>query len=179
MTDFTFDEMKRALIKGWGDVGAHTADCWLRFNAQHFEGKLKPLPIFFTPVAPYGKAYAWTCCGGEHLTHIALCRPRLGGKLVADKNTLLHEMIHQHLNESGDDPRHETPGWRAEIMRLHYELTGEKIFAGRSLVKKQLVDGSRKSVRRQETDPTGALRSLSQVEIASWPSSLDIRLGSL
>jgi hypothetical protein len=51
--------------------------------------------------------------------------------LVADNATLLHEMVHQYLFERGEPAKHDSDGWRREIMRINIMLTGEDIWAGR------------------------------------------------
>jgi len=48
---------------------------------------------------------------------------------MADSGTLLHEMVHQYLNERGEPAGHDSEGWRREIMRLHELVTGKKIWA--------------------------------------------------
>jgi len=58
--------------------------------------------------------------------------PTMFTDLIADSGTLLHEMIHQYLNERGEPAGHDGEGWRCEIMRLHEMVTGKKIWAGAS-----------------------------------------------
>src|SRR5262249_2019495 len=127
-----------------------------------------PLPMFFVPVAPYGHLVGWTCT--QHpVSHIALCRPKTGNRLsTADRDTLLHEMVHAWLDQQGEDSKHAGQAWRAEITRLHFAIAGECISPGRSKVTK--VNG--RSVRVQEGD-------LSQAIIAKWPRSCGIDLGQL
>jgi hypothetical protein len=73
--DYTFDNMRRNLICGWGELGDRTADTWLRYNDRFFRGELKPLPVFFVQIARFGHSIGLTCA--RHLTtHIALCRPQ-------------------------------------------------------------------------------------------------------
>jgi hypothetical protein len=178
MSLITFDEMRRALIQGWGELGARTADCWREFNRRHFVGRLEPLPIFFTSTAPYGKRLAH--CRGTGGTHIVLTAPAGTGGLAADRNTLLHEMIHQHLFQIGKDSSHAGEPWCQEIMRLHLAITGNPIWAGTSTVVKELqADGTRKSVRINRAHPVTGKRSLAQDKIAGWPRSLGIKLGKL
>lgn len=177
--EYTFAEMKRALVKGWGDVGERTAATWQEFNRRYFDGRLQPLPIFFTPAAPYGKRLGWTC-SSKAVTHIALVRPEAGTFLIADSCTLLHEMIHQYLFEQRLDSSHDKEPWRREIMRLHLELTGEKIWAGRpTVLKEKLKSGNRRSVRVNRPHPDTGKESLTQKEIARWPHSVGIDLGEL
>jgi hypothetical protein len=58
---YTFEEMRRGLVRGWSELGARTADCWLDYNERLFGGQLMPLPMFSVPVAPYGHMIGWTC----------------------------------------------------------------------------------------------------------------------
>jgi hypothetical protein len=32
--------MRRGLVRGWGERGARTADCWFEFNCRFFGGQL-------------------------------------------------------------------------------------------------------------------------------------------
>src|SRR5262249_16223695 len=132
---YTLKDMRRTLEVGWGEQGVRVGDCWVAFNRLYFAGRLLPLPIFLTPVSPYGKSIGWTCSGGA-VTHIALTAPRVGQLLVADKNTLLHEMVHQLLHESKEDYKHAGEPWCRAIMRLTKEITGKSVWAGEYTVRK-------------------------------------------
>lgn len=179
--DYTFADMRKALVVGWGDVGATTADLWREYNRKFFGNRLRPIPMFFTPATPYGKMFGWTCCA-DVITHIALARPGSGSYLVADRNTLLHEMIHQHLHERDESPKHKDQPWCDEVMRLHRELTGKKVWAGRYTVFKEPASrpgGIRKSVRGNMPNPETGEESIGQTVIAGWPRSMGIQLGEL
>jgi hypothetical protein len=172
---YTLAEMRHALEVGWGAVGGRVADCWADYNRRYFGGRLKPLPLFLTPLAPYGKKVGWTCGGA--VTHIALCVPKDGTANVADKGTLLHEMIHQALHESGECPKHAGEPWCREIMRLHRQITGKEIWAGKYTVTKER--GSRRSLRGNLPHPETGAPSIPQAEIARWPHDSGIDLGAL
>jgi hypothetical protein len=172
--EYTAREMRRALVVGWGRLGARVADCWLGFNRAYFGGRLRPLPIFLTPVSPYGHWVGLTCCGV--VTHIALTAPKQGDLLVAKRGTLLHEMIHQLLFETNEETGHDGEPWRREIMRLHKEITGKEIWAGAYTVFK---GKDRKSVRGNKPHPETGAPSLTQGAIARWPHSVGIDLGAL
>jgi hypothetical protein len=169
------EAMRWALVTGWGELGGRVYDAWCEFNSRHFGGKLRPLPIFLTTASPYGKMLGWTCCAGP-VTHMALLAPRIGTRLVADLNVLLHEMCHQWLHEQGLYPSHDGQPWRELIMRLHHEITGERIWAGPPTVAK---DKDRRSVRVNAPDPESGRPSITQGEIARWPYSCGIDLGRL
>ena len=98
---------------------------------------------------------------------ITLNVPTMFTDLMADSGTLLHEMVHQYLNERGEPPGHDSEGWRREIMRLHELVTGKKIWAGASITKRQ--DG--RVVRISAPSPTGKA-SLTQRQIARWPHAV-------
>ena len=177
--DYTVAAMRRALVVGWGELGARVADTWVEFNRLYFGGRLRPLPIFLTPTTPYGKMAGWTCCGGP-VTHIALAAPREGKCLVANRGTLLHEMVHQHLHESGRYTSHDGEPWRQEIMRLTKLVTGKEIWAGKyTVAKERMEDGSRKSVRLNQPHPESGAPSLGQEAIARWPNSIGVLLEKL
>jgi hypothetical protein len=177
--DYTFEEMRRALVVGWGELGERTALCWRDFNRLYFANELQPLPIFLTPTMPYGRMLGWTCCGNA-VTHIALSSPKDGNVLVADRGVLLHEMIHQFLHERGEFPKHQGQPWCREIMRLHLQITGQSIWAGAYVVrKKKDANGGRQSVRLNQPDRETGRESITQTQIAGWPGSLKISLGHL
>jgi hypothetical protein len=173
--EYTAREMRRALVVGWGRLGARVAECWEEYNRLYFGGRLKPLPVFLTPAMPYGRLLGWTCCGGA-VTHIALAAPKDGEVLVADRGVLLHEMVHQLLHESGEGTGHGGEGWRREVMRLHKRLTGKEVWAGKPTVFK---GKDRKSVRGNKPHPETGAPSLTQGDIARWPHSVGIVLGAL
>lgn len=171
----SFDMIRLFLKEGWGEIGERTADRWLEFNRIYFGGMLRPLPIFFTNTTPFGKRLAH-CCGNEACQHIALNMPGKAGHLVADANTLLHEMVHQCLFERGVSPKHAHQPWRDEISRIHLQITGSPLTVSRQkVVKVKQPDGSRKSVRKMAEEG-----SLSQQQIARWPHDQSgIDLGQL
>jgi hypothetical protein len=169
---FTFDEMERNLIIGWGELGRSVARYWKKYNEQYFEDRLQPLPMFLTPVTPYGRFVGWTCTM-QDITHICLCAPSIGTILVADKGVLLHEMVHQFLHDNGEYSKHNGEPWRREIMRLNKLLTKKEIWAGASTVIR--VKG--KSKRINKPHPATGIASLRQGQIARWPHSVGIKLG--
>jgi hypothetical protein len=174
---YTFAEMRHALEVGWGEVGGRVADCWREYNRLYFGGRLRPLPIFLTPATPYGHLLGW-CCGHD-VRVIALAAPRQGDVLVADRDTLLHEMVHQLLFEEGVSPRHKDEPWCREIMRLHKQITGKEIWAGKYTVMKKRVGDGRASVRGNLPRPGTGEPSIPQAEIARWPHDSGIDLGAL
>jgi hypothetical protein len=179
MRDYTFEEMRRALAAGWGELGERVADCWLDYNRRYFGGQLRPLPIFLTPTSPYGHWVGLTCISAA-VTNIALTCPREGEVLVADRGVLLHEMTHQGLFERGISHKHKDQSWCDEIMRLHRLLTGQEIWAGAyTVAKKRTADGGRSSVRCNRPHPQTGAPSLAQGDIARWPHSVGIDLGRL
>jgi len=173
VSNFTFDEMHRCLVKGWGALGSRVAHTWDEFNVTYFGGELRPIPIFLVPCAPFGHWVGITCCLDE-VTHIALCRPRNGKSLVADRGVLLHEMIHQSCHQRGVNSKHAGQPWRDTIMRLHKQITGQPlVLVQQKIVKVRQPDGTRKSVR---SSPEGAV---TQGAIARWPHSFGLRFEQL
>jgi hypothetical protein len=77
-----------------------------------------PIPIIITPTLPFGKRLA-DCWSHIHPGRglIRLNMPLTTGhgdySLIADNNTLLHEMVHQCLFERGEDASHKSAGWRS------------------------------------------------------------------
>lgn len=167
---FTLADMHRFALEAWGPLGASVVAKWEEFNARYFAGTLKPVPLVLTNTQPFGKRLAFCSHSetGQGRT-ITLNVPKFHNELLADNNTLLHEMIHQWLNERGEDAAHASDGWRREIMRLHREITGTEIWAGRSkTVRRKDQDGAR-VVRINLPHPTTGEASLTQGQIARWP----------
>lgn len=169
-TAFNFDDMIRFAGEAWGEIGVNVVNKWAEFNDLYFDSKLKPIPIIITPTLPFGNLIG-------HCSHsvdkgsrlIKLNLPADGDFLVADYNTLLHEMIHQFLFERG------------EIMRLTKLITGKEIWAGRSKTVRKKDGDDHKSyvVRINEPHPDGR-QSLPQKQIARWPhDGVNIYLGKL
>ena len=76
--------------------------------------------------------------------------------------------------------RHAHQPWRDEIMRLHLQITGQPIFAGRQkVIKIRGQDGKRKSVRVQDERGADGLQPIGQMEIGRWPHDSGIDLGRL
>jgi len=174
--------MERFASEAWGDLGRNVVNKWVEFNETYFAGELRPIPLMITPTLPYGRRVADCsgCAGHGRLIRVNL--PKDHNVLVADYNTLLHEMIHQFLLERGESPKHESEGWRREIMRLNKMIIGKEIWAGRSkTVRKKDPADSKSSyvVRINEPAPDGR-PSLSQRQISRWPhDGCGINLGQL
>jgi hypothetical protein len=144
-------------------------------RVRYFDARLRPVPLVITNTQPFGKRLAFcSYCPDNKGRTITLNVPKHHNHLLADNDTLLHEMIHQRLFECGEDAAHASTGWRREIMRLHELITGHRIWAGRSMTKR--IDG--KVVRINEAAADGT-QSLTQGEIARWPHSAGINLGQL
>src|SRR5262245_2196928 len=182
MAKFTLDDMERFAEHAWGELGINIVRRWAEFNNRYFAGKLQTIPIIVTPTLPFGKRLAdcWSDIQpGRGL--IRLNVPRKGGRLVADNNTLLHEMVHQHLFERGENAAHASEGWRREIMRLNKLITGKEIWAGRSTTKRiEGSDGKLSKVVRINKPRDDGRASLTQAVIARWPhDGMGIDLGQL
>jgi hypothetical protein len=133
MSRFTQKDMERFATEAWGPLGASTAAKWAEFNKKYFAGELRPIPLIITPTLPFGRRIGHCAFNPESKARlIALNLPQTTGhgayELVADNNTLLHEMIHQLLQQRGEDSKHAGEGWRREIMRLNKLITGKEIW---------------------------------------------------
>jgi hypothetical protein len=177
MPDFTIDDMYRFATEAWGPLGTTTVDKWKEFNERYFDGRLRPVPLVITNTQPFGKRLAFCSYNSAYNASgrtITLNVPKDHQSLLADNGVLLHEMIHQALFERGTDAAHASEGWRNEIMRLHWLITGSVIWAGRSLVKR--IDGKAVRINAPRSDGTA---SMTQGSIARWPHSAGIDLGRL
>jgi hypothetical protein len=174
--DFTVEDMRRFAGVAWGQLGCNIVDKWCEYNQTYFGNELRPIPLVLTQTQPYGHKIG-SCSGAGNIARIIqLNVPRETTWLLADNNTLLHEMLHQLLHERGEDAKHAGDGWRREIMRLTKQITGKEIWAGRP-----------KSARRNghvtkinAPHPETGKESLTQAIISRWPhDGLGIDLGEL
>jgi hypothetical protein len=174
---FTVEDMRRFAGEAWGPLGVNVVEQWCKFNADYFDGALRPVPLVITRAQPFGKRLAYCSYnpGGSGRT-ITLNVPKDHNELLADNNTLLHEMVHQLLFERGEDAAHLSNGWRREIMRLTKQITGKEIWAGRSMTARR----GKRVVRINTPHPETKAASLPQAVIARWPhDGLGIDFGHL
>lgn len=174
---FSVEDMRRFAGEAWGELGVNVVEQWCRFNASYFGSVLRPVPLVITHAQPFGKRLAYCSynpgTGGRTIT---LNVPKDHDKLLADNNTLLHEMVHQFLFERGEDAAHLGSGWRREIMRLTKQITGKDVWAGRSMTARC----DKRVVRINAPHPETKEPSLPQAIIARWPhDAFDINFGYL
>jgi hypothetical protein len=138
MARYSFADMERFATEAWGDLDRVIVQQWHHFNARYFAGALRPVPVVITHAQPFGKRLAFCSYAGADRAGrtITLNVPKNHGSLLADNNTLLHEMIHQLLYERGEPAGHDSDSWRREIMRLNKLITSKNIWAGRSITKR-------------------------------------------
>lgn len=174
---FTVEDMYRFAGEAWGQFCVCVVDQWCKFNADYFDNALKPVPLVLTQTQPFGKRLAF--CSHNAIAGsrtITLNVPKQHKQLLADKNTLLHEMVHQFLFERGENAAHSSEAWRREIMRLTKTITGNDIWAGRSMTIRQ----NKRIVRINAPHPQTKEPSLPQGAIARWPhDGLGINFGHL
>ena len=174
---FTIDDMRKCATEAWGPLGSNAVERWQEFNQLYFANQLRPIPLVITNAQPFGKRLAF-CSWGCGRT-ITLNVPKLHKRLLADNGVLLHEMCHQCLYERDEDPAHTSAGWRNEIMRLHEQITGHTIWAGRSTTARRKIGDVSKVVRINKPNAETGQLSLRQGEIARWPHSCGVSLGEL
>ena len=104
--EFTVADMHRFAVEAWGPIGTAIVDKWVEFNGTYFGGVLRPVPLVITNTLPFGKRLAFCSYGGPHNPGrtITLNIPKDHCRLLADNNTLLHEMLHQFLFERACRP---------------------------------------------------------------------------
>jgi hypothetical protein len=163
---FTVEDMRRFAGEAWGQLGVNIVVKWCEFNAKYFDGALKPVPLVISRTLPFGKRIGYCShdpdVGGRTIT---LNVPRQHKVLLADNNTLLHEMLHQFLFERGEDSKHAGAPWRREVIRLTKLITGKDVWAGASKTARR--DG--KVIRINAPHPETGEASLPQKVIARWP----------
>jgi hypothetical protein len=174
---FSLEDMRRFAVEAWGELGDNVVKQWARFNEIFFEGGLRPIPLVITQTQPFGKNIGKCGQGGTWRQGrlIQLNLPLAAGRLVADNCTLLHEVVHQNLQQNMVGSGHQADCWRQEIMRLHNTLTGKEILAGRYATRR--IDG--KVTRFNRPHPETNMPSLTQMQIARWPHDQGIQLGEL
>ena len=159
-----FADMRAFLEHGWGELGIRVAACWRDYNDRYFEGRLRPLPILLVATSPHGRWLGLHPRLPQRTRNPATssyAHPGSGKELIADRDTLLHEMIHQALVEQGVNPHHDKEPWRAEVTRLHAALTdGEKLWCAFDQVRK--ING--RSVRIPRPAPEPTMRTIEQKE---------------
>jgi hypothetical protein len=134
VTPFTVEDMRRFAGEAWGPLGIKVVERWCEFNITYFDGVLRPVPLVITNTQPFGKRLAFCSYNPDSTGRtITLNVPKAHKSLLADNDTLLHEMVHQFLFERGEDAAHDGQPWRREIMRLTKQITGREIWAGRSM----------------------------------------------
>jgi hypothetical protein len=175
--------MQKFATEAWGDLGTMAVLRWSDFNKKYFDGELKPIPLVITNTLPFGRRLAFCSHdpkGPYHRT-ITLNVPTQHSSLLADNGTLLHEMIHQLLQQRGEPSAHASAGWRREIMRLNKLITGTEVWAGASITKRVVGDdGKRSKVVRINKPRDDGEPSLDQATIARWPhDGMGINLGRL
>ena len=177
VSQFSIDDMRRFGLEAWGELGANVVEKWCEFNATYFGGALKPVPLVITNTQPFGHRIGF--CSYDPDTSgrtITLNVPARHKVLVADNGTLLHEMLHQYLNERGENPKHAGEPWRREIMRLTKVITGRDVWAGRS----KTVRANGSIIRMNAPHPVSGEPSVPQKVIARWPhDGFGINFGKL
>jgi hypothetical protein len=175
---FTVEDMRRFAGEAWGPIGVNIVERWCEYNAAYFDNALRPVPLVITNTQPFGKRLAF-CSYNPNTSGrtITLNVPKMHKSLLADNNTLVHEMVHQLLFERGENAAHSSEGWRREIMRLTKQITGKEVWAGRS---KTVRQDDKRVVRINAAHPQTNEPSLPQAIIARWPhDGLGIDLGYL
>lgn len=102
------------------------------------------MPIVVTSTQPFGSRVAFCSYSAPdqadrprtgrtnkvdrpHGRTITLNVPTRYDCLVADNATLLHEMVHQYLFERGEPAKHDSDGWRREIMPTATSMVSKMI----------------------------------------------------
>ncbi len=167
----SFKEMQTMLKWSYGDEGLTLAESWRRWNERLWEGRLQPVPIIQPTATPYGH---WIGLYSYNHENQSLSIQLKRGCPLSDKiDILLHEMVHQGLSESCNDPSHNAIPWCQEIIRITKAVWDIDIWASPSVPRKR--DG--RSIRIQKPSPNGE-PSIPLKAIASWPHSLGLKVPS-
>jgi hypothetical protein len=124
-----FEILRKAAEIADGKYGTWTYDRWAEFNDRYFGGELIVGGIQWG-ITPHGRSLGYFEPWRNSITlHVSLIDPEgrnpwsmgqmMGEKMAAD--VLVHEMMHQHIGQSGGDPSrytHNSPRWCEEINRM-------------------------------------------------------------
>jgi hypothetical protein len=161
-----FDDAVLIADRCFGELGRKTIFLWQEYNDLFFGASLSPTPVLFVPTSPYGHWVGLHC----HQKNIYLMFPGPKRSWPFVRGVLLHEMIHQSLDQHGEPTAHASASWCREIMRISHEL-GRDIWAGRYTVKK--ING--RACRANEERPSGTRgTALNQKQISTWPHSINL-----
>lgn len=150
----------------FGELGRRTIYLWREYNDSYFGGSLTVTPVLFVPVSPWGH---WVGLH-RHQQNIYLMPPGTRRSWDFVRGVLLHEMIHQHLAQQGENTAHAGSPWCGEIMRVS-RLLGRDIWAGKYMVKK--VNGKSVRANQEPASPNDA-PMLNQKQISQWPHSIGL-----
>jgi hypothetical protein len=165
----TFDECVLIADRCFGALGRKTMLLWREYNALYFGGALQVTPVLYVPTSPYGHWVGCIC----YQQNIYLMEPRKDGHYRTwdfVRGVLLHEMVHQYLQQLRRNAAHAGQPWCDEIMRIS-RLFGLDVWAGAYTVAR--VNGKLMRVNRAPASPNGA-QVLQQKEIARWPHTVGI-----
>jgi hypothetical protein len=158
-----FDDVVLIAERCFGEHGCKTVNLWKQYNEAYFGGVLKPTPVLYVPTSPYGH---WVGCtipdANIYLMPVADRRP-----WSYVRGVLLHEMVHQHLEQIEKDWHHAGQPWCAEIMRIS-RMFGFNVWAGKYTVVK--VDGQSKRANKRAPADLTPDYSLNQCDISHWPA---------
>jgi hypothetical protein len=163
----TFEDAELIADRAFGALGRQTIKLWQYYNLEYFNGVLEPTPVLYVPTSPWG---AWVGCFIRD-RNVYLMYPGKKRSWGFVRGVLLHEMVHQFLEQSGKCTAHDGEPWRREIMRLS-QVFGKNIWAGKYTVRK--VRGKSQRVNLPNPDEDSKAQELTQGQIARWPDSIGV-----
>lgn len=154
-------------------LGLEVLDEWKSLNKILWGNVLKPIPITASNAMTYGRCIGFFSYAGHSEIRI---KSSYLQRVPQDtwgtwKDILFHEMIHQYLEERGDDCRHNSVTWCNEIMRLGSLIWDVNFWASPSSPRK--INGQ--SVRIQKRSPSGE-ESIPMKDISAFPHSLRLTI---
>ena len=159
----------------WGEFGSWTVEEWQRLNTAYFDDALKPGGIVWG-LTPHGKSRGSYAPWANVITlHKSIIEPHSPApwKIPAYKlnklyasDVLLHEMIHQKIEQRGIASEHNSNVWAAEIVRVS-KLMGVEIKAAK-VKQKRIKDENGESIVRWIPLPG----HLTRREMSEWPDCI-------
>jgi len=198
MDDYSYHE---AAVTLWGEAGAAVHDSYAHWRGALFPDLPEQMPIVIG-ITAYGACVGLTRhrparlpivigitagSGGTEPTYFrrdSTARISIASNLFAHgrgavADVLVHEMLHIHLLQRGEDPGHDAEPWYAAVRRLSPAVLGRELDVRRG--------GARRSVRvknpraGEDGQPATLVRKVAvtsavpHAQVARWPTPFRVR----
>jgi len=192
---------KAAATTLWGPAGAAVHDAYARWRAELFPELPEQLPIVIG-IAAYGACVgltryrparlpivigitagvdgaAPTVFRRDNTTRISIASNVFAHGRGAVDDVMVHEMLHIHLLQRGEDPDHDGEPWYAAVRRLSPAVLGRELDVHRGASRRSVrvanpragEDGQPATLVRKERVTAAVPHS----QVARWPTPFRVR----